>query len=239
MERHVRTHDSMEGPLTPRVREKKVYVCSFCQKECKNKFDLRVHEAVHTGDKPLLCEVCGSSFALPSRLKQHCKRHKSYLCTQSDCDFSATKWSLLRKHLSLHKQSCQFCSKSFSSKEALVNHEVKHSKGLQCPRCPLTYSRKSNLKTHVRTVHDKVFFTCSFEGCQKEFAHRKSLRHHQKSHDQTTSSPSTKEKPRVWRKTVAFAEVMSGFEASDEVRIEILEEDKDFRRELLSQTVNA
>ena len=59
--------------------------------------------------------------------------------------------------------------------------------------------------------------------------------------DQGENTKTAKESlvPKVWRRTVAFAELMSGFDAPDAVRIEILEEDKDFRRELVAQTANA
>jgi len=225
-------------------KTKKKYQCDFCGKECKTKFDLKVHRAVHTGDKPLKCNICDASFALRARLKNHLKTHKTHCCPEADCDFNTNKWSLFRKHLSCHKQSCQFCSKSFTSKESLKAHEAKHGQKLYCPQCPASYSNPSNLKTHVRTCHDHVFFACSVGGCDKEFAHRKTLKHHVKMHhsiDQGENTKTAKESlvPKVWRRTVAFAELMSGFDAPDAVRIEILEEDKDFRRELVAQTANA
>lgn len=229
-------HGSVENMT---AKEKKVYSCSFCEKQCKYKFDLRIHEAVHTGDKPLKCHVCGASFALPGRLKFHLKTHKSYPCSQAACDFVATKWTLLRKHLIEHKICCQFCSRTFTSETVLKKHEADHSQDFQCPQCPQSYSRKANLKTHIRTSHDKVFFKCSFEGCEQEFAHRKSLRNHFKAHSPKSPSKDSDSKPKIWRKTTAFAEKMSGFEVPQLVRIEILEEDKNFRRELISQDVEA
>jgi uncharacterized Zn-finger protein len=240
LERHHRRTHGPNACESPRFKVKKIYSCSFCQKECKSKFELKVHEAVHTGDKPLQCNICQASFALPSRLKQHSKTHKSYPCTHETCDFVAAKWTLLRKHLIDHKRRCKFCCKTFSSETALTNHESKHSQEFKCTQCQSSYSRKANLKTHIRTVHDKVLFKCSFNGCEQEFAHRKSLRSHFKVHDLSKELTSdVKDRPKIWRKSVAYAEVVSGFEAPDCVRIEILEEDKNFRRELISQDVQA
>ena len=38
------------------------YVCRFCQKSFTKSVNMRVHERIHTGDRPFLCRFCEKSF---------------------------------------------------------------------------------------------------------------------------------------------------------------------------------
>ena len=216
---------------TPHVRiakPKKKYVCSFCEKVWKNKFDLRLHVAVHTGNKPLKCDVCDAAFAKKSRLNEHLKTHHVYSCTFPDCQFEAEKWSLLRKHLPVHNVKCPLCSSKFKTQESLEKHITTHKSTFQCSQCDLQYAKRSSLNCHVRAVHEKVTFRCSIDGCGKEFAFKKSLRHHMKTH----TDPQTVVKNSgsgVTVKRVAAAATLSGHEVGEAEKKIMLTQDKEFR----------
>lgn len=221
LERHRKT------PHEKVTRPKKTYPCSFCDKVCKSKFDLRVHEAVHTGNKPLKCDVCDATFAKKDRLNAHMKTHHTYSCAFPDCHFEADKWSLLRKHLPVHNIKCPLCSSKFKTQESLDKHVASHTITFKCSQCDLQYAKQSGLKAHIRAVHQKVTFRCLVDGCEKEFAFKQSLRHHVKTH----ADPAPKKRqPSLTIKRVVTAATLSGHEPSEDEKLEMLSQDKEFRK---------
>ena len=214
------------------------HVCHVCDKEFKKGFQLKIHSAVHSGQKAHKCETCGETFVLKGRLNRHLKKHHTiYECSVDGCAFSCDKWTSLRKHMVVHRLKCHLCNSSFASETRLNNHLAKHRVNLRCPLCELCYSRKSNLKTHIRTVHEKVTYRCSLESCGKELAHKKSLRHHMKLHAKegqkapNTTSPAIKtgSKPREIKRKSLFAEKLTGYKPEPDQKEELLLADKAFR----------
>lgn len=224
LDRHIKTPHNLT--------QRKMLSCKHCDRQFKHKFNLKIHEAVHTGDKPLACEQCGAAFVMRNRLKQHMKTHKIYRCDLESCTFTCDKWTLLRKHISeRHKKKCPSCSRKFSSDECLERHVLTHELVLKCSHCDLSYSNKSNLTSHVRSVHEKITYKCTFEGCNKELQHRKSLRNHLNFHKK--SGQQVKKLPRkiISVRNVLVAELVTGVKVDEEKRTEMLIQDKMFRTE--------
>ncbi|XP_063697157.1 gastrula zinc finger protein XlCGF48.2-like [Culicoides brevitarsis] len=87
--------------------------------------------------KTLICdfEGCGKSYAKPTHLKAHLKRHlndKPYICHWPECKWRFSRSDELarhrRSHLGIKPYSCCFCSKSFARSDHLTKHRRVHEK---------------------------------------------------------------------------------------------------------------
>ena len=81
--------------------------CDQCEKLFNDKFALRRHQNVHTGEKPLKCKLCAKSFSQKEIMKTHITSHK-------------------RENPKTFKPNCDQCGKLFNDKFALIRHQNVH-----------------------------------------------------------------------------------------------------------------
>lgn len=52
------------------------------------------------------------------------------------------------------ENKCSLCLKTFTHPLSLVQHRHVHTGSTVCPICKVVFSRKYNLKTHIKNVHN-------------------------------------------------------------------------------------
>ncbi|GAB2221696.1 hypothetical protein Drorol1_Dr00012881 [Drosera rotundifolia] len=165
MKRHFKNMHELK-PMCDSVEEKKKYVCQEvgCGKEFLYESRLRKHEESHVtlDSVEVFCIGCNKPFSNKQCLKAHlasCHRHVT--CEVFGCQH-------LRKNIHRHLRS----------------HEVGSPETIKCDfeDCGRTFSKKSNLQQHIRTVHHKHRrFLCGVNGCGL----RLTLKHVRDKHEKT------------------------------------------------------
>ncbi|XP_036321513.1 zinc finger protein 546 [Rhagoletis pomonella] len=157
--------------------------CKDCDELCASKEALKTHRDTSHPLLCHICLSCGESFALAQALGRHTRHCQPKASTSKealqstgdkqvqsssrwsceDCDFSAPYESELIFHRLHHTYgpmsknqiiACPICSKEFR-KHSLRCHLRQHTneKIFVCELCDLKFSRRHNLKDHMKSIH--------------------------------------------------------------------------------------
>ncbi|KAL0858296.1 hypothetical protein ABMA27_012196 [Loxostege sticticalis] len=165
--------------------------CKYCDKTFRFKSKMKVHERVHTGEKPYKCDVCGKAFNSAYSLATHNFIHtdeKPFKC--SFCEYACRDSSTLRKHQERHmgikRYQCELCPKRYDFKTRLAAHvrEIHTAPELRehaCSRCNSAFKDKRVLRRHIEVVHDRKR-ACECSVCGKYIPDSHNLPAHMRTH---------------------------------------------------------
>uniref|UniRef100_A0A1A9WWV2 Protein krueppel n=1 Tax=Glossina brevipalpis TaxID=37001 RepID=A0A1A9WWV2_9MUSC len=103
--------------------------CLQCPKTYISKQELKIHQYMHSGEKPHQCDLCPKKF----RYIHHLKRHKDaahfdkrYSCSIENCCRTFTTLAQLKIHVWQHSgitpYKCTYCARLFKRREPLRQH---------------------------------------------------------------------------------------------------------------------
>lgn len=158
----------------------------------------RHRQEVHARRYPCGAQGCAEHF----HKKRQRRRHRvevhgekpAYTCPEEGCKKMLWSANHLQRHKEYHKKKIERdkviflcvepeCGESFSAKAELQGHmkqaHPSMKKDYKCSLCGSTFTRRSNLVSHRRVVHDKSHaFPCRFDGCNEVFGYRHVLNRH-------------------------------------------------------------
>ncbi|KAM9168318.1 LOW QUALITY PROTEIN: zinc finger protein 131-like [Mergus octosetaceus] len=142
LKQHLTCYHVDEGGASKKQRPgKKIHICQYCEKQFDHFGHFKEHLRKHTGEKPFECPNCRERFARNSTLKCH--------LTACQSGAGAKKG---RKKL----YECQVCNSVFNSWDQFKDHLVTHTgdKPNHCTLCDLWFMQGSELRRHLKDMHD-------------------------------------------------------------------------------------
>ncbi|KAK3909437.1 Zinc finger protein 782 [Frankliniella fusca] len=165
--------------------EKPVYPCPVCDKKFSRRSAVTAHtKAIHFGERPFVCHMCGNSFSSKATMQEHLTIHSDeepWECTKCSKKFK-TKYRL-NIHLDTHREtpySCPHCPLQLSTRRTLRMHLVVHreTKAYQCATCGKAFRRAKDLKGHQTLHSGRRPYSCPF--CSRTFANGSNCRSHKR-----------------------------------------------------------
>ena len=137
--------------------------CSYCANQFKSMADLKRHEIVCTGEKPLRCEAEKYDFEVEHDQKSENKPKSSPKRVKYQNQADRTKRSF----------SCSYCDKKLNFMSDLKRHEIVHTgeKAFSCDLCTNAFTRKYDLERHrkiCQTRKSESSFSYSKKGMNED-----------------------------------------------------------------------
>ncbi|GFS12998.1 zinc finger protein ZXDC-like, partial [Elysia marginata] len=181
---------------------KKIFLCPEpgCNKTFKKASKLKVHQMMHTGERPFKCDKpgCGHRFTTIYNLNTHRKLHEracTEVCPQEGCGQSFPTKRQLDMHLrnvhsiEEHTFKCPEpgCDKVFFSSASMGSHMKVHRQNLEdlrCkhPGCGKQFTKLCRLRQHQQLHSGQKPYACTYPGCNWAFPTSSKLKRHMTKH---------------------------------------------------------
>lgn len=159
--------------------------CVICGHMASSPSAMEIHMRTHTGEKPFICNLCGSKYPTKGSLKRHNEtyhsaRERKFTC--ETCGSSFFRKNDIITHMRVHTDErpyvCLYCSKRFRQVASRNRHQRVHTgeKPYPCPVCNKKFAHKSLVKKHQSVHSDEKKYSCHL--CNKSMKSRTALNVH-------------------------------------------------------------
>uniref|UniRef100_UPI00358E1439 zinc finger protein 37A-like n=1 Tax=Myxine glutinosa TaxID=7769 RepID=UPI00358E1439 len=159
------TEGALQLHMNTRHKKGCLYKCAVCGKNFSTKQNVKIHNRIHTGERPYKCSVCGKSFTAKNSVTIHMRTHtgeRPFECSVCGRTFTVARHvtSHMKTHTGERPHKCFVCGKSFSEKSSVKIHMRTHTgeRPYKCSICGKGFSARNSVKIHMSThsLHKNV-----------------------------------------------------------------------------------
>ncbi|XP_012272162.1 zinc finger protein 568 [Orussus abietinus] len=112
----------------------RLFICEICKKRFPTLHQWRIHERVHTGERPFPCPECSKTFRSDVTMKQHFAsihtEDRPYVCSYCGRRFKRLYTLTVHKktHTGERPYPCEICSRPFAQRGDMIKHMKIHDR---------------------------------------------------------------------------------------------------------------
>uniref|UniRef100_A0A8C4QMW0 C2H2-type domain-containing protein n=1 Tax=Eptatretus burgeri TaxID=7764 RepID=A0A8C4QMW0_EPTBU len=157
------TEGALQLHMDTRHKKRGLYKCTVCGKNFSTKQSVKIHNRIHTGERPYKCSVCGKSFTAKNSVTIHMRTHtgeRLFKCSVCGRTFTVARHvkSHMKTHTGERPHKCLVCGKNFSQKSSVKIHMRTHTgeRPFKCSVCGRGFSVRNSVKIHMSTLHKNI-----------------------------------------------------------------------------------